>query len=387
MIYLDHNATTPAAPEVREAMAPWLAEEFGNPSSLHRPGRQARDAVERARAIVAALLNAKPEEVIFTSGGSESNNMVLQSVLGRSDGKRHIITSRVEHPSVLGTCRWLERQGCRVTYVPVDRYGQVDPAAVEAAISDDTALVSIMHANNEVGTLQPIAAIGAICRARGLRFHTDAVQSVGVLPLDVRAMGIDVLSIAGHKLYGPKGIGALYARHDVPLRPLIHGGHQEEGRRAGTESVAAIVGLGCAAALARGERTERATHIASLRDRFWEGLRARIEGMHRHGHPSDALPGTLALGMEGIEGESLVMALDQEGICASTGSACSSGRMTPSHVLLAMSVPTAVLSGAVRFSLGSGNTSAELDRVIEILPVLVKRLRAMNATSAALPRS
>ena len=384
MIYLDHNATTPVAPEVLEAMGPFLREQYGNASSQHRLGRQARAVVERAREQVAKLLNARTDEIVFTSGGSESNNTALQGVLtGRSDGKQHIITSQVEHPSVKMTCRALEKRGCRVTSVPVDQHSQVDSAAVASAITDQTALVSIMHANNEVGTVQPIAAIGELCRSRGLLFHTDAVQSAGILPIDVKAMHIDLLSLSAHKLYGPKGIGVLYVRKDTPLRPLIHGGEQEAGRRGGTEPVAAIVGLGRAAELTLHERTERATRIAALRDRLYEGLRTRIDGMHRRGHPTDTLPGTLALGFDGIEGEALVLMLDQEHICASTGSACSSGRMTPSHVLLAMGLDPSSGQGPLRLSLGRGNTTEEIDRVIETLPVLVKRLRALAATSSA----
>ena len=381
MIYLDHNATTPVAPEVLAAMLPWLREQFGNASSLHRLGRQARAAVEQARASVARLLGARPEEILFTSGGSESNNMVLQSVLHRGDGKRHIVTSRIEHPSVLETCKTLERRGARVTYVPVDRTGRVDPDAVRGAITDETAVVSLMHANNEVGTVQLVAAVGRLCRERGVFFHTDAVQTAGCLSVDIKTLSVDLLSLSAHKCYGPKGVGALYVRKDVSLRPLMLGGHQEQGRRAGTEHVAGIVGLGCAAELAAAGRTARATHASVLRNRLWEGMRA-IDGLTRNGHSTDTLPGTLSICVDGVDGESLVLALDGEGVCCSTGSACSSGRMMPSHVLLAMGVEPSRAAGAVRFSVGSGNTADEIDHVVALLPVLIKRLRAIASASA-----
>lgn len=381
MIYLDHNATTPMAPEALEALQPWLHEQYGNASSQHKLGRQARAAVERAREQVARLLAARAEEIVFTSGGSESNNLALQGTL-RGEGQPHIITSQIEHPSVKMTCRALEKRGCRVTSVPVDSQSRVDPASVASAITDHTALVSIMHANNEVGTVQPIAEIGALCRKRGVLCHTDAVQTIGTLPVDVKALGVDLLSLSGHKLYGPKGVGALYVRKDTPLRPLIHGGKQEGGRRGGTEAVALIVGLGRAAELTLQQRSEHAARIAALRDRLYEGLRGTIDGMHRRGHPTDTLPGTLALGFEGIEGEALVLMLDQEGICASTGSACSSGRMTPSHVLLAMGLDPSSGQGPLRLSLGRGNTPEEIERVVAVLPALVKRLRALAETSS-----
>ncbi len=381
MIYLDHNATTPVDPAVLEAMLPHLREQFGNASSLHRLGRQARAAVEQARALVARLLAAKPEEVLFTSGGSESNNMVLQSVLHRGDTKRHIVTSRIEHPSVLETCKVLERWGARVTFVPVDRAGRVDPEAVRQLITDETALVSLMHANNEVGTVEPIAAVGTLCRERGILFHTDAVQTAGCLPIDVKALAVDLLSLSAHKCYGPKGVGALYIRRDVSLRPLLLGGHQEQGRRAGTEDVAGIVGLGRAAALASAERAAHAAHVAGLRDRLWDGIRT-IDGLTRNGHATETLPGTLSICVYGVDGESLVLALDGEGVCCSTGSACSSGRMVPSHVLLAMGVAPERVAGAVRFSIGSGNTVEEIDRVIALLPVLIKRVRALSPAPA-----
>ena len=380
MIYLDHNATTPMATEVLEAMGPFLREQFGNASSLHRLGRQARTAVEQARASVARLLHAKPEELLWTSGASESNNIVLQSFAAwRGDRARHIVTSRIEHPSVLETCKTLERRGCRVTYVPVDRDGLVDPEAVRAAITDETALVSIMHANNEVGTVQSVAAIGRICRERGVFFHTDAVQTAGLLPIDVRAMSIDLLSLSAHKWYGPKGVGALYVRHDVPVHGLILGGHQEQGKRAGTENVPGIAGMGRAAELAMIEQSSRAARVAALRDRLWDGVRG-IDGVHRNGHPTETLPGTLSVCVDGVDGESIVLALDGEGVCCSTGSACSSGRMVPSHVLAAMGVEPSRAAGAIRFSVGRGNTAEEIDRAIALLPVMIKRVRALSGT-------
>ncbi len=374
-IYLDYNATTPLDPNVLEAMLPYLREHYGNPSSGHWFGAQARTAVEQARGQVAALLGADPWEIVFTSGGSESDNWAIKGIAeANRDRGDHIITSQIEHPAVLSTCRYLEGQGLRVTYLPVDGYGQVDPDDVSRAITPRTILISIMHANNEVGTIQPIAAIGAIARERGIYFHTDAAQSVGKIPTEVDQLRVDLLTVAGHKLYAPKGIGALYVRRGTRIAPLIHGAGHEGGRRAGTENVAGIVGLGQACAIAAQTMAETGERLRALRDRLHRGLAARVGGLRLNGHPTQRLPNTLNLSFEGLDAHALLASLPE--IAASTGSACHAGATEPSPVLTAMGLPTEIALGAVRFSLGKQNDQQEIDRVVELLAVVGQSIPA-----------
>jgi len=385
-IYMDHNATTPLREEVLEAMLPYLRDEFGNASSLHAFGIRARRAVETAREQVAAALGAQPREIIFTGCGTEADNQAIKGVAfaNRSKGD-HIITSRVEHKAVLETCEYLEKQGFRVTYLPVDGYGLVSPDDVAQAITDRTILVSVMFANNEVGTIQPIAEIAQVCREQGVYFHTDAVQAVGKLPIDVRQLGIDLLSLSAHKFYGPKGVGALYVRKGVRIDPLLHGGHQEWGLRAATENVAGIVGLGRALELRLTEMEAEAQRLTALRERLYQGIVARIDHVYLNGHPTRRLPGTLSVSFDYIEGEGIIMGLDLEGIAVSSGSACTSATLEPSHVLLAMGVHPATAQGSIRFSLGRGNTEEDVDTVLEVLPPIVKRLRELSMFSEETP--
>jgi cysteine desulfurase len=379
-IYMDHNATTPLREKVLEAMLPYLREAFGNASSLHFFGMQARRAVETAREQVAAALGAQPREIMFTGCGTESDNQAIKGIAFRGKGD-HIITSQVEHKAVLQTCQYLEKRGFRVTYLPVDEHGMVNPDDVAGAITDQTILVSVMFANNEVGTIQPIAEIGQICREKKVYFHTDAVQAVGKLPIDVNELGIDLLSLSAHKFYGPKGVGALYVRQGVKIDPLLHGGHQERGRRAATENVAGIVGLGKALELRLDEMEPEAERLTALRDRLYVGIMERIDHVHLNGHPTKRLPGTLDVGFEYIEGEGIIMGLDIAGVAVSSGSACTSAELSPSHVLLAMGVEPALAQGSTRFSLGRGNTDADVDYVLETLPPIVERLRSMSMLS------
>ena len=361
-IYLDYNASTPIDPAVVAAMRPFFEEAFGNPSSGHWASTPAKAALERARAQVAALLGSTPEEIVFTSGGSESNNLALNGTFFalREKGD-HIITTTVEHPAVLAPCRFLERLGARVTYLPVDSTGRVDPEDVRRAITPRTILISVMHANNEVGTIQPIEEIGAIAREHGIRFHTDAAQSASKIPARVDDLGVDLLTIAGHKLYAPKGIGALFVRHGVELEPLIHGAGHESGRRAGTESVLLATGLGAACEL--GQDLAAMERIRTLRDRFWQALQDRFGNrVVLNGHPDHRLPNTLNVAFVGMVGANVLGGLD--GVAASTGSACHSGRVELSPVLAAMGVPEKVGMGAVRFSLGRHTTDDEIDAVV-----------------------
>ena len=378
-VYLDHNATTPVAPEVLEAMLPYFSQRFGNASSVHSFGREAKRALEDARETVAEAIGARASEIIFVGSGTEADNTALKGVAwALRDRGRHIVTSRVEHKAVLETCHFLERQGFEVTYVPVDRYGMVHPEAVREALRDDTILVSVMHANNEVGTVNPIAEIGALCRERGVLFHTDAVQSFCKLPFHVDELNVDLASFSGHKIYGPKGVGVLYARRGVRFEPLLHGGEHERNRRASTVNVAGAVGFARAVELAAGRLEQEVAHLTELRDRLWEGIRQRVEDVHLNGHPEKRLPGTLNVSFGGIEGESLLLSLDMKGVAASAGSACTSGSLSPSHVLDAMGVPLELARAAVRFSLGAGNTREDVDYTLEILLEIVQRLRALS---------
>jgi cysteine desulfurase len=376
LIYLDHNATAPLHPDVWEAMRPFLTDVFGNPSSLHTEGLQAREAVEEARERVARLIGARAEEMVFVSGGTEADNLaILGSVLAQRREGGHIITSQIEHPAVLGGCGALETQGFRVTRLPVGSGGTVDPDDLANALTDDTLLVTLMHANNEVGTMQPIQACAALARARGVLVHTDAVQSMGKIPTLVDDLGVDLLSLSGHKIHGPKGIGALYVRRGTALDPIIAGGPQERGLRGGTEHVAAIVGLGAAAQRAAARMADEMPQVAALRDRLEQGIMASIPDVLVNGATVPRLPTTTNLSFKGVDGQSLVVALDLKGVATSTGSACSSGSLEPSHVLIAMGLADEWLQGAVRFSLGSGNTPVEVDAVLHMLPSVVTRLR------------
>jgi cysteine desulfurase len=373
-IYLDYNATTPVDPAVVEAMPPYLREHFGNPSSDHAYGERARRAVDAARAQLAGLVGATPDEIVFTGGGSEADNLAIKGVAyaHRARGD-HLITSAVEHPAVIEPLRFLERQGFRVTVVPVDHTGRVDPAAVAAALTERTILVSIMHANNEVGTLQPVREIAALAHARGALVHTDAAQTVGKVPVDVTALGVDLLTVAGHKLYAPKGVGALVVRRGVTLEPLIHGAGHEGGRRAGTENVPYLVGLGCAAELAARRLPEYQARVGALRDALHRAILARVPGAVLNGHPTERLPNTLNLGFPGLDAAVLLAAIRAQVAC-STGSACHAGRAAPSPVLLAMGREPALAAAALRLSLGWGTTAAEVETAAQAIGAAAARL-------------
>jgi cysteine desulfurase len=378
-VYLDHAATTPAHPKVVEAMMPYFTGKFGNPSNLHDMGREAKNAVEEARAKTAALINAKPEEIFFTSSGAESNNFALKGLAQANSQKgRHIIVSQIEHFSVLHPAKTLEKAGFTVTYVPTDRTGLVDPGDIAKAITKDTVLVSIMHANNEIGTIEPVEEIAKITKEKGVLFHTDAVASVGWIPVDVKALGVDALSLSGHQFYGPKGAAALFVRKGVRIKPQIEGGIQEEGRRAGTENVPAVVGLGKAAELAAAEVPHRMSYTAQLRDRLQKGLTERIEHVVINGHPTRRLPNNLNLSMWYVEGESMLLFLNMEGVSVSSGSACTSRSLKASHVLTCIGTDAAVANGTLLMTLGMGSTAEDMDYVIEKLPPIVQRLREMS---------
>ena len=378
-IYMDNAATTRVTQPVLEAMMPCLTDVYGNPSSVHAFGRDARRLLDEARARVAAALNAKPSEIYFTGCGTESDNWAVRGSAYALKAKgNHIITSSIEHHAILHTCQQLEREGFKVTYLPVDEYGQVSAADVEKAITPETTLISIMTANNEIGTIQPIAEIGAIARAHGVRFHTDAVQAVGAIPVDVKAMNVDLLSLSGHKLHAPKGVGALYIRSGVRLERLMNGGAQERTQRPGTENMPSIVGLGRAIELATAHLDEKAAYVSALRDRLINGILETIPDTRLNGHPTNRLPGNCNVSIRYIEGESMLLNLDINGIAASSGSACTSGSLDPSHVLLAIGLTHEVAHGSLRFSLNEDNTEEEVDYVIKSLGEVVRRLRAMS---------
>ena len=378
IVYMDHAATTYAAPEVVEAMLPYFSEKFGNPSSVYGIGQENKAAVDEARAKVAAAINAEPNEIYFTAGGTESDNWALKGVAFANIRKgKHIITTAVEHHAVLHAAEWLQSQGFEVTYLPVDRYGMVSPADVEKAIRPDTILISVMYANNEVGTIQPIAEIGAIARAHGIYFHTDAVQAVGHVPIDVKVEHIDMLSLSGHKFYGPKGIGVLYIRRGVRIQNLLHGGAQESRHRAGTENVAGIVGLGAAIERSVAAMPEESSRLTAMRDHMIREL-LKIPASHLNGHPTQRLPNNVNITFEYIEGEGILLLLNMFGICASTGSACNSASLEPSHVLTAMGVPHEIAHGSVRLTLGERNTEEDVSYVLEKLPEVVRKLRSMS---------
>ncbi|MCJ7670315.1 MAG: cysteine desulfurase NifS [Dehalococcoidia bacterium] len=378
-IYLDHAATTPTRPEVVKAMLPFFADAFGNPSSIHSYGQEAKGAVEEARTKVAELIGARSEEIIFTSGGTESDNYALKGVAFANEYKgNHIITTSIEHYAVLEVCKFLGRRGFRITYLPVDKYGLVDPDDVRKVITDKTILISAMHASNEVGTIEPISEMGKIAKEAGVYFHTDAVQTVGHIPVNVDELKVDLLSISAHKLYGPKGAGGLYVRKGTKLVPLMHGGEHERRRRAGTENVPGIVGLGKAVELAGQEIGKEAERLAYLRDKLIEGLVERIAHIRLNGHPRKRLPNNVNVSIDFVEGESMLLNLDLEGICASTGSACSSASLESSHVLLALGLSPEQAHGSLRFTFGRENTEADVERVLEVLPGIVAKLRAMS---------
>ncbi len=378
-IYMDHAATTPVRQEVIAAMLPFHHERFENPSSVYSRARESKQAVESAREIVAKRLSAEPGEIYFTSGGTESDNWALKGIAfaNRKNGG-HIITSAIEHHAVLRPAQYLERQGFRVTYLPVDPFGLVDPGALEDAITDKTILVSIMTANNEIGTIEPIRELGKISRDHGVLFHTDAVQAVGHIPISVKDDYIDLLSLSAHKFYGPKGMGALYIRKGTKIDPLLHGGGQEQNRRAGTENLAGIVGLAMALDLSIRDMRQEAERLRRLRERLITGILDTIPHTRLNGHPLQRLPGNVNVSVEYVEGESMLLLLDQEGISASTGSACTSGSLEPSHVLLAIGLRHEVAHGSLRLTLGESNTLEDADRVLQVLPRLVGKLREMS---------
>ncbi len=383
-IYFDHNATTPVDSEVFDAMLPYLKEEWGNPSSIHWAGRQPRKAVEDAREKVAAFFNCAPLEVIFTSSGTESDNHGIKGLAyAKKDRGNHIITTKVEHPAVLNTCKHLAKDGFNITYLDVDADGLIDIENLKASITDKTILITIMYANNETGVISPVEDIAKIANEKGIAFHTDAVQAAGKVPIDVKTLNIDLLSVSGHKLYGPKGIGALFAKRGVRLVPLIHGGHHERNRRGGTENVAGIVGLGRACEIAARDMAKESTHQLMLRDRIEKGLSGKIPHIKINGHLEKRLPNTANISFEFIEGESILLNLDMKGIAASSGSACTSGSLEPSHVLTSMALSPELSHGSVRFSLGRSNTIKQIDYLIEIMPPIVERMRSMSPLYAA----
>jgi len=377
-IYMDNAATTAVSPAVLEKMLPYFTECYGNASSIHGTGRDARRALEESRRKVADVLGAKPQEIYFTSGGSESDNWAIKGTAFANRKKgNHIITSSIEHHAVLHTCQWLEKQGFEVTYLPVDEFGQVDPAAVEAAITDKTILISIMAANNEIGTLQPIREIAQIAKAHKVLFHTDAVQAVGAIPVNVKEIGCDMLSLSAHKFHGPKGVGVLYIKQGTRIDTFMHGGAQERGKRATTENIPGIVGLAEAITLATENLEEKSARIAALRDQLIDGLTA-LPYVRLNGHRTNRLPNNCNVSVRFVEGEALLLRLDLEGIAASSGSACTSGSLDPSHVLLAIGLPHEIAHGSLRLSLSDTTTQADVDHVLKVLPGIIETLRAMS---------
>lgn len=378
-IYLDYAATTPTRSEVVRAMMPYFTDVFGNPSGIYSYGQEAKGVIEEARVKVADLIGAQDKEIVFMSGGTEADNFALTGIAYANENKgNHIITTSIEHHAVMETCKFLEKRGLEVTYLPVDKYGLVQSGDVKRAITDKTILISVIHANNEMGAIEPIAEIGQVAKEAGVYFHTDAVQTVGHIPLDVNELKVDLLAMSGHKLYGPKGVGALYVRRGTRLIPFLHGGGQERGRRAGTENVAGIVGFGRAVELAQKEMGGEAERLTYLRDKLVKGLLKRIDHTRLNGHPTKRLPNNVNISVDFIEGESMLLNLDLEGICASTGSACSSASLESSHVLLAMGTPPEQAHGSLRLTLGKWTTEDEIERVLDVLPGIVTKLRAMS---------
>jgi cysteine desulfurase len=389
-VYLDYNATTPVEPEVLDAMLPYFSAEFANAASIHTPGQRARAAIETAREQVAALIGARPQEIVFTSGGTESDNHAIFGVVGQAflpvsssrnaNSLAHIITTAIEHEAVLNTCQALEKQGVRVAYLPTDREGRIDLEDLRRVLQPETTLITIMHANNELGTVQPLEEIGRIAKTADVYFHTDAVQSAGKVRIDVNALQVDLLSISGHKLYGPKGIGALYVRGGTRLRQLLYGGHHQRGFRPGTENVAGIVGLGKAAEIARKSLAEDAQRLSALRDKLQQGLLQRVPQSRVNGGGAPRTPNTSNIVFPGVEGEALLIALDLKGLACSTGAACSSGAVEPSHVLTAIGLPPEEARASLRFSLGRHTTSADIDFALNVVPAAVAQLRELSPT-------
>ncbi len=379
-IYMDHAATTSMDVEVVKAMEPYFTLKYGNPNSIHSFGQEAREAVEEARGKIAYLICANPAEIIFTAGGTEADNYAIKGIAWANQKKgNHIITSKIEHHAVLHSCQFLEKQGFKVTYLPVDKYGLIDLEDVKKAITDKTILVTIMHANNEIGTIEPIKEIGKVVKDAGVYFHIDSVQTTGHIPIDVNDLGVDMLSMSGHKFYGPNGVGVLYLRKETKIINLIDGGAQEKNRRSGTENVAGIVGLGKAAELAEKRLAEGTEdRVVKLRDKLIKGITDKIENVRLNGHPTNRLPGNANLCFEFIEGESMLLSLDMEGVAASSGSACTSGSLKASHVLLAIGLPPEIAHGSLRLTLGKDNTEEEIDYVIDILPGIIEKLRALS---------
>lgn len=379
LVYMDYSATTYTKKEVLDEMLPYFTEKFGNPSSIYTFGRRSKSAVEEAREKVASAIGANPDEIYFTAGGSEADNWALKGyALANKNKGNHIITTKIEHHALLHTCEYLQKQGFEVTYLDVDEYGMIRLEELKGAITDKTILISIMFANNEIGTIQPVQEIGKLAREKGIAFHTDAVQAIGNVEIDVKEMNIDMLSLSAHKFYGPKGIGALYVRKGIRLENLLHGGGQEKKKRAGTENLPGIIGLGKAIELATSDIEGHNRKIISLRDKLLKGIMDTIPHTKLNGHPDKRLPGNINVSFHFIEGESLLLMLDQKGICGSTGSACSSGSLDPSHVLLAIGLPHEIAHGSLRLSLGDGNTVEDVDYVLEELPKIVQRLRDMS---------
>ncbi len=383
-IYLDHNATTPVDASVAQAMMRTLGDLFGNASSVHYYGQQAKAAIDGARSAVAALIGAEPSEIIFTSGGTEADNFAIRGVAEALEvtGRKHLITSGIEHEAVLNTFKALARRGWKTTVLPLDTTGILSPDRLKEAMTGDTALVSVMHANNEIGTIQPVAELAAIAHTRGALFHTDAVQSAGKIPVNVRGLGVDLLAVSGHKFYGPKGVGALWAKRGVRLAPFMAGGKQERNRRAGTENVPGVVGMGVAAQLAVEKMPAESPRLAALRDRLETGILKAVPNTDVNGVRDRRVPNTTNISFERIEAESLLIALDLEGVAVSTGSACSSGTLEPSHVLKAMGLPSHRAQNSIRFSLGAANTEEQIDHVISILPRIVTKLRSLSAVGS-----
>jgi cysteine desulfurase len=382
-VYLDHNATTPVHPEVREAVAPFMAELFGNPSSIHWAGRDVRKSVEDARQEIAAFFGCQPLEIVFASSGTESDNLAIKGIAFRKgNAGKHIVTSTVEHPAVMNTCRFLEGQGFRVIYAPVNRQGIVEPDSVRRAITKDTILVSVMYANNETGCIMPIDEIGAIAREAGVLMHTDAVQATGKIPVDWKSLPVDLLTFSGHKINALKGAGGLIVRKGVELEAVLHGGHQERGRRGGTENVVGIVAMGKAFSLLRAEMEEEVRETRRLRDKFEKALFGRIPDLVRNGHPTDRLPNTVNISFRFVEGEALLLNLDMLGIACSSGSACTSGSLEGSPILMAMGTDPVDAQGALRFSLGRGNTDEDIEYAVDAIEAVVDKLRAMSPLGA-----
>lgn len=378
-VYMDHSATTPIDPAVLENMLPFLKDKFGNPSSIHSFGREVKVALEESREIIARSIKSSATEIFFTSGGTESDNMAIKGIaLLLKDKGNHIITSKIEHHAVLHTCNYLESQGFNVTYLVPDKYGMISPDSVAEAITDNTILITIMHANNEVGTINPLDQIGRIAKEHGVLFHTDAVQTFGKLPIDVSTQPIDLMSFSGHKIYGPKGIGGLYVRKGIQLEKILHGGQHERNRRAGTENIPGIIGLAKAVEICMQNMKMEHEHLLNLRKTLFQKLRRSISHITLNGHPTERLAGNLNISFEGVEGESLLLSLDLKGVAASSGSACTSGSVEPSHVLLAMNVKPELAQSAIRFTLGRSNTMEDIDYVAELLPEIVQRLRSMS---------